>query len=139
MNDDFDIVTSTRGEVDLEANKGIGLLSGQDKEQLVLAVANNFETVLGLASEILEINRIEVQTEAIVKVLEEKKNLLIAEADVYVKKVNADTNAVISKVEMIRLMMQDYYKYGQDKMSGEEFSKVITEVIHQMGENSNVG
>ena len=138
MSDDFEIVPSSRDEVDIEDYKSIVLPSKQDKEKIVTAVANNFERVLGLASEILEINRIEVQTDAIVKILEEKRKMLNTEADVYVKKVNADTNAVVSKVEMIRILMQDYYKYGQDKICGEEFSKIITEVIHQMGDASNV-
>ena len=64
---------------------------------------------------------------------EEKRKLLEVEADSYVKKLNAKTDSTVSKVEVIRRMMQDYYLYGKGQLSSEEFSKIIQDVIAKIG------
>lgn len=134
MTEDFEIVQSTRGEIKNPEPVYGTVLEVSGKEHLLHAVADNFGRILDVASSIVEIERINAQADAYIKILEEKRKLLAEEADAYVKKVSANTQATVSKVEAIRYMMQDYYKSGQNKMSGEEFSKIITEIINQIGE-----
>ncbi|MCR5107991.1 MAG: hypothetical protein K6B28_07480 [Lachnospiraceae bacterium] len=103
------------------------------KEKLLGAVAENFGRIVDIASAIVEIERMDAQTDAYISELEEKRKMLAEEADAYVKIQNAKTNAVVSKVEIIRMMMQDYYNYGREGLSNEDFSKIMQQVISQMG------
>lgn len=133
MANDFEIVQSTRGEIRNSEPIFEEVKDTSGKEHLLHAVSDNFSRIVDVASSIMEIESINAKADAYVKILEEKRKLLAEEADSYVKKVSVDTQAAVSKVEAIRFMMQDYYKSGQNKMSGEEFSKIITEIINQIG------
>lgn len=60
--------------------------------------------------------------------------MLKEEAEAYVKKLQAETSATINKAEAIRKMMNDYYYSGYDKLSGDEFSAIISNILDHMGE-----
>lgn len=143
--DDFEIVESTRG-INPTQNDPIiitkpgklgQVVSGKDK--LLGAAADNFGEILRLAKEITEIRKIEVQTEAVIKQMSESRKTILAEAESYAMKKNADTKSIVDKMNVIRLMMQDFYAQSNQQLSSEDFRAVITEIVNQMGrvENGN--
>lgn len=146
MAKDFEIKESRRGLSDgtgiervageiVEApDKGLAV-SGKDK--LMGAVADNFGRILDLASSIAsskaEIDRMNAQADANIRELEEKRKMLETETEAYVKRINADTNATISKVDAIRALLNEYYACGKDTLSSEAFSSIIQDIISGIG------
>lgn len=143
--DDFEIVESTRGIkptqndpiIITKPGKPGQVVSGKDK--LLGAAADNFGEILRLAEEITEIRKTKVQTEAVVKQMSEYRKTILAEAESYAMKKNADTKSIVDKMNVIRLMMQDFYAQSNQQLSSEDFRAVITEIVNQMGrvENGN--
>lgn len=127
-NFDFEIVPSTRDEL----STGDSNSPGHDK--LAGAAADNFGQILDLAASIVEIQKMQVQADSCISMLREQRLMLAQEAEAYVKKLNADTDATVNKLEVIRRMMNDYYHAGQSKLSGEEFSKIMSDVLDRMGD-----
>ncbi len=125
---DFEIVPSTRGGLN---NKSHQAPAGYDK--LVSAVAENFVRILDIATTVAEIQKMQVQADACIGMLREQRLMLEQETEAYVKKLNAETGATINKVEAIRRLMHDYYCSGYTKLSGDEFSKIISDVLNHMG------
>ena len=143
--DDFEIVESTRGIkptqndpiIITKPGKPGQVVSGKDK--LLGAAADNFGEILRLAEEITEIRKTKVQTEAVIKQMSEYRKTILAEAESYAMKKNADTKSIVDKMNVIRLMMQDFYAQSNQQLSSEDFRAVITEIVNQMGrvENGN--
>jgi len=143
--DDFEIVESTRGIkptqndpiIITKPGKPEQVVSGKDK--LLGAAADNFGEILRLAEEITEIRKTKVQTEAVIKQMSEYRKTILAEAESYAMKKNADTKSIVDKMNVIRLMMQDFYAQSNQQLSSEDFRAVITEIVNQMGrvENGN--
>ena len=121
------------GEVLTEAASPSGdiLVSGTDK--LIGAVADNFGSILSIAEEIVSINKIHEQTEATVKILAEQRKNLLTEAEVYIKKKDADTKAMISKMEMANRLMEGYYSQrATTNITPEEFGQVIGIIMEKI-------
>ena len=127
-NFDFEIVPSTRGGL---ANKPQQSSVGLDK--LASAAADNFGRILDVATTVVEIQKMQAQADACIGMLREQRLMLEQETEAYVKKLNAETDATITKVEVIRRMMHDYYSSGNNKLTGDEFSKIISNVLDHMG------
>ena len=127
-NPDFEIVTSSRKLPVEYTPNGLGM------DNLVNAAANNFDRILDIASSIVETRRMQVQAVACIHMLEEKRKTLVAEAEAYVKRVRTETDATVNKAEVIRRMMQDYYRSGRNSLTGDEFSRIISDVLNHMGE-----
>lgn len=125
---DFEIVPSTRERI---ANRSQQSSTGLDK--LASAAADNFGRILDVAADVVEIQKMQVQADACIGMLREQRLMLEQETEVYVKKLNAETDATVNKVEVIRRMMRDYYSAGNTKLSGDEFSKIISDVLDHMG------
>lgn len=125
---DFEIVPSTRGGL---ANKPQQGSEGLDK--LASAAADNFDRILDVATTVVEIQRMQVQADTYIGILRENRLMLEQETEEYVKKLNAETDATVNKVEAIRRLMHDYYTSGTTKLSGDEFSKIISDVLDHMG------
>jgi hypothetical protein len=142
MLNDFEIVTSERKR---GHRSGIEVVEGEivgnsvikkdesGNNQLIEAVADNFDKIIDLAASIVEIQNMKVKANTYIAELEEKRKMLEIETDSYVKKMNAKTNSTINQVEIIRCMMQDYYMNGNGKLSSEEFSKIIQGLISKIG------
>ena len=96
-------------------------------------LSNNFENILNLAGSIVEIKKMKVASEAYLKKMAEDRKRIVDEAQAYVLKKRADTNSVVDKMNVIRSMMQDFYAHSQGNLSGDDFCKIITEVVNQMG------
>lgn len=96
-------------------------------------LSNNFENILNLAGSIVEIQKMKVASEAYLKKMAEDRKRIVDEAQAYAVKKRADTNSVVDRMNVIRSMMQDFYAHSQGNLSGDDFCKIITEVVNQMG------
>lgn len=96
-------------------------------------LSNNFDNILNLAGSIVEIKKMKVASEACLKKMAEDRKRLMDEAQAYAIKKRADTNSVVDRMNVIRSMMQDFYAHNQGNLSGDDFCKIITEVVNQMG------
>ena len=96
-------------------------------------LSNNFENILNLASSILEIQKMKVASEACLAKMAEDRKRIVDEAQAYALKKRADTSSVVDRMNVIRSMMQDFYAHSQGNLSGDDFCKIITEVVNQMG------
>ena len=64
--------------------------------------------------------------------LREKRALLRAQTEAYVKIVEARNKAKINTVEVIRGMLNDYYRSGGTSLSEETFSKIVIEILNSI-------
>lgn len=110
---------------------GNGNITKGDKAMDMLS--DNFEQILKLAGDIIEIKRMKVASEACLKKMAEDRKRIVDEAQAYAVKKRADTNSVVDRMNVIRSMMQDFYAHSQGNLSGDDFCKIITEVVNQMG------
>ena len=136
MSRDFEIVQSRRNTPTPTVDQGdvTVLPSSQNSSRIGDAIADNFGQILDLASNIVEIEKMKVQSEAVLKQMEESRKNLLAEAEAYATKKNADTDSVIQKMQMVRDMMRDFYQYNNNaNLSGEDFSRIISSIVREMG------
>lgn len=102
-------------------------------EKAMDMLSNNFENILNLAGNIVEIRKMKVASEACLAKMAEDRKRIIDEAQAYAVKKRADTSSVVDRMNVIRSMMQDFYAHSQGNLSGDDFCKIITEVVNQMG------
>ena len=100
-------------------------------------LSDNFGNILNLVSNVVEIKKMEVVSEALLKKMEEDRKRLETEAQAYALKMGADTTAVVEGMTVIREMMNDFYKHSNGNLTSEDFCKIITEVVEQMGRIEN--
>lgn len=137
--DGFDIIKNSRGQIQNEAvldgqvvqNTGVGA------DKLMGAVADNFDTILGLATDIVDIQKMRVQSEITIAEIREKRQQLLAEAQAYALRRDADTRNIVERMKVIREMMNDFYQHNTQNMSSEDFRIVITSIVEQMGKLEN--
>ncbi len=128
------VVESKRRSVkNLDDNTVIIENKGNASDKLLNTVADNFGNILNLANDIVEIKKMSIQSEAIIAKMKEDRATLVAEAEAYAKRKNADTTSVVEKMKVIQAMMKDFYQFNNSNMTSEDFSKVITEIVTQMG------
>ena len=96
-------------------------------------LTDNFGNILNLANDIIEMKKMKVQSDAIISKIREERESLLAEAEAYAKRKNADTSSIIEKMKIIQSMIRDFYQFNNSSMTSEDFSKVITEIVTQMG------
>lgn len=101
------------------------------------AAVQNFGKILELAGDIAEIKKMKVASDAVLAKMEADRKQMLAEAEVYVEKKNADTKNVIERMNIIRLMMQDFYQQSNQQITGEDFRQIITSIVDQMGRIDN--
>lgn len=102
-------------------------------EKAMDMLSNNFENILNLAGSIVEIQKMKVASEACLAKMAEDRKRILDEAQAYAVKKRADTSSVVDRMNVIRSMMQDFYVHSQGNLSGDDFCKIITEVVNQMG------
>jgi HJR/Mrr/RecB family endonuclease len=100
-------------------------------------LSDNFGNILNLVSNIVEIKKTVVISDTILKKMEEDRKRLETEAQAYALKMGADTTAVVERMNVIREMMNDFYKHSNDKLTSEDFREIISEVVLQMGRIEN--
>ncbi len=133
--DEFEIIETggrmaAKNETNIFQNKTEKLTKG-DKAMDILA--NNFDNILELAGSIVEIQKMKVASEACLAKMAEDRKRILEEAQAYATKKRADTASVVERMNVIRSMMQDFYAHNQGNLSGDDFCKIITEVVNQMG------
>ena len=134
MSHDFEIVKSKRNMPVVDQEDITILPSSSNDSRISDAITDNFGQILDLASDIVEIEKMKVQSEAVLKQMEEARKNLIAEAESYAAKKNADTDSVVQKMQMVRDMMRDFYQYNNNaNLSGEDFSRIISSIVSEMG------
>lgn len=102
-------------------------------DRMVDTACDNFEQILVLAGNVIEIKKMKVQSEAILKKMAEDRKALVAEAEAYAIKRNADTQSVVEKMNLIRLMLKDFYEASNGHITSEDFRIIITETINSIG------
>lgn len=128
-NYDFEIVPSSRNGI----RKNNNVSRGVDK--LASVTADNFDRIMDMASAFAEIQKMQMQADVAVSTLREKRLMLEAETSAYVNKLRAETDASLGKLEVVRCMMNDYYHSNNDRLSGEEFSRLILDVLDRLETN----
>ena len=106
-------------------------------QTITQAAAQNFGKILELAGGIVEIQRMKVASDAVLAKMEADREQLLAEAEAYVLMKNADTNSDTARMNVIRLMMQDFYQQNNQQMKDEVFCKIITDTIEKLGRKNN--
>ncbi|MBD5133060.1 MAG: hypothetical protein HDT38_01095 [Clostridiales bacterium] len=133
-NNDFELVPSTRAVPSLQPQAPGPAIISPGVDKLAGVAADHFGRILDAACAITEIQQMKVQADICVAQLREQRLMLAEEAKAYVSKIEAETDRTVQKVEVIRRMMQDYYRCGQDKLSSEAFSKIVSDVLDRIGE-----
>lgn len=103
------------------------------KDRILDASIENFDKILDLAADIVEVRKMKVQSDAIIKKLAEDRKYLLAEAEAYVLKKQSDTDQMVEKMNFIKDMMDQFYKHNDNKISGDEFSKIMRDIIKEIG------
>lgn len=133
MSRDFEIVESRRNLSAEDLSCAIRPASPQNN-RIADAVADHFGQILEVASSIVEIEKMRVQSDAVLKQMEASRKNLLAEAEAYAKKKNADTNSVVQKMQIVREMIRDFYQCNTNtNLSGEDFSRIISSIVCEMG------
>ena len=105
MSDDFEIVKGTRNsEVGRAVKEAIGGLSDASKDKLVDGVVGSMPEIINLAGQLVDIKKINAESDAVVAEIEAKTEALRVETENYVKRVEADTNKTLSKTEQYRIL-----------------------------------
>ena len=133
MNLDFEIVPSRRTNSMTDKRDAAIPLDSLNNSRIGDAIADNFAQIVDIASNIVEIEKMKFQSEAVLRQMEESRKNLLAEAEAYVARKNAETDSVIRKMQIIKDMMRDFYQYNdKGKLSGEDFSRIIKSICDEM-------
>ena len=95
-------------------------------------LSDNFSNILKLAGDIVEIRKMQVASDACLKKMEEDRNRILVEAQAYAERKRADTSSAVERMNLVRAMMLDFYAHNNGSMSGDDFCKIIKEVVNQM-------
>ena len=95
-------------------------------------LSDNFSNILKLAGDIVEIRKMQFASDACLKKMEEDRNRILVEAQAYAERKRADTSSVVERMNLVRAMMLDFYAHNNGSMSGDDFCKIIKEVVNQM-------
>lgn len=132
--DEFAIVESpNKSNHPVETEKPQTPQGSTTKDKLVDATVKDFGRIIDTVQELVRIKAMKVQSEAVLKKLEEDRKTLLAEAEAYAQKKNADTKSVVDRMNVVRMMMKDFYDANNGSVTSEDFRIIITETINQMG------
>ena len=141
----LDLVETNKNEsVDTTVNNPVEITNPQNDgtptktpQTMTEAAAQNFGKILDLAGSIIEIKKMKVVSDALLAKMEADRKQLLAEAEAYVVKKDADTRSVVERMNVIRHMMQDFYQQSNQHISSEDFRQIITSLVEQMGKVEN--
>jgi len=110
----------------------------QSNERTAMGVlSDNFDTILKLAGDVVEIKKMKVASDACLAKMEQDRKMLIDEAYAYAMKKKADTSSVVEPMNVICQMMQDFFAHNNGNLTGDEFREIITEVVNLVGKIGN--
>ena len=126
MSNEFEIVESNR-------NRSLEEVKPENKLQDVLN--DNMGSMIEIAKDLVDIKKMKVQSDAILAKMAEDRKMLVAEAESYALRKSIDTKSVIDRMRMVQDLLRDFYSYNQKNdsaLSGEEFTKIISDVLNTM-------
>lgn len=138
MTEGFEIKKSTRtipAEYEdvqqVEVTKSNNDPAKQPSTSQILAkgVVDNLPQMIELGKEIASIRKIKVMTDGEVKILEKKKQMLLADAEAYAIRKGADTKDAVTKMENTRKTLEMIFRNTDDRLSGEDLANVIKSVM----------
>jgi hypothetical protein len=113
-------------------------VKGDGLTKLAGAAADNMPRILSIAESIVELKKIQIQSDAVINQMQEQRRLLMAEAEAYAIRKNADTNDVVQKMNVVRGMMNDFYlQSGSSNISSQDFRMIISDIVENMGKVQN--
>ncbi|MGM9797037.1 MAG: hypothetical protein ACI3ZY_05590 [Parabacteroides sp.] len=133
----FELIESRRREPAIKNQNNPAAIKQDRTDKILDVAADNMEQILTLAGNIIEIEKMKVVSEACLAKMEEDRKMLLAEAQAYVEKKKADTNSVVEKMNVVRTMMLDFYTHSNGNISGDDFCRIISEMVNQMGKVEN--
>ncbi len=126
MKNDFKLVQTTRG----------GQLTDRlSDDKLKQSIADNMGNMIDLAKDIVDIKKMQVQSDACLAKMEADRKMLLAEAEAYAIKKNSDIKDTVNKMIFVQNLLKDFYKYnqnGEHTLTGEEFTTLITNILNTM-------
>lgn len=132
MSRDFEVVPSNRSLLGDRKNTSIHV--PKNKNRIGDVASDHFDQILDIAANIVEIEKMRIQSQAVLMQMEESRKTLLAEAEAYAIKKNADTNDVVRKMQIVREMMRDFYQHNHHaNLSSEDFSRIISSIVDEMG------
>ncbi len=102
---------------------------GSGADHLQHAVAENFDRVLDCARIVVESKALLAQADAYSAKVDADCRKLAQETKAYVDKLEAESKSKLAKGDLIRHLLQDYYKSGQAPLSSQDFSAIVSQVI----------
>ena len=131
---DFELVEVPSSQSSLEVSSPkVPAGNSNGKVPASKIIGDNFPKILELAGGIVEIKKMKVASEATLAKMDKDRLALLAEAEAYAKKKNADTADIVARFTLVRDMMRDFYAANTGSMTSEDFQKVISSIIEQMG------
>jgi hypothetical protein len=130
MSDEFKLVKSTR-DMPIVGDSGPSFPVTTDTK-LMDTIADNFPRIMDVVKDIVDIERMKVQSKAVLEKMAEDRKIILAEAEAYVSKKNADTKHIVDRMRVIQDLLRDFYIYNQKNssgLSGDDFARIITAVI----------
>jgi len=128
MSKEFEIVESTRRKSNIEP------MSQNSKFED--ALSDNMGSIIGIAKDIVDIQRMKVQSDAVLAKMAEDRKMLLAKTEDYATRKKVDTDSIVGRMNVIKEMLRDFYSYNeksQSGLSGDEFTKIIKDVLDTMG------
>ena len=110
----------------------------QSNDHTAMSVlSDNFDTILNLVGDVVEIKKMKVASDACPAKMEQDRKMLLDEASAYAMKKKADTSSVVEPMNVICQMMQDFYAHNNGNLTGDEFCKIMTDVVNLVGKTGN--
>lgn len=134
--DGIEIIESSRNLTEKTVSATPAVIQSQTPtkgDKAMDMLSDNFENILNLAIDIVEIKKMKVASDACLAKMAEDRKRILDEAHAYAEKKRADTSSVVERMKVIQDMMKDFYAHSQGNLSGDDFCKIITEVVNQMG------
>lgn len=94
-----------------------------EKMTKLQVVDNHFTEVANLFKDYLEIKKTEAKTAQTVAIMEEKRKQILAEAESYVSKTNADTRKITEPMDKVMSLLQELQ--SNKVMDGEQMKECI--------------
>lgn len=135
-NENESVNTTVNNPIEITTPKNDGTPT-KTPQTITEAAVQNFGKILDLAGSIIEIKKMKVVSDALLAKMEADRKQLLAEAEAYVVKKDANTRSVVERMNVIRHMMQDFYQQSNQHISSEDFRQIITSLVEQMGKVEN--
>ncbi len=123
--DEFDMVQVDNEHLEVEIVDNNKSNRPSVGEQFGYAVVNNLDSIIQIANDIVEIKKMQVQSDAVVDKLNAETERLRTEADNYVKTKGADTRNAVEKMDALRRLINDINASPKNNVPPEVLSELL--------------